>query len=88
MPHVSLCPPVFRGLHSSTFRLNLIAFCGIGVHSGVVLGGVHEVSGATKEYQGVFRVYFVSETAQVELRSGRVRVVGFRFSRKSVGRTP
>jgi hypothetical protein len=25
-----------RGLHSSTFRLNLSAFCGIGVHSGVV----------------------------------------------------
>jgi hypothetical protein len=25
-----------RGLHSSTFRLNLSAFCGIGVHLGVV----------------------------------------------------
>jgi len=25
-----------RGLHSSTFRLNLSAFCGIGVHQGVV----------------------------------------------------
>ena len=24
-----------RGLHSSTFRLNLSAFCGIGVHLGV-----------------------------------------------------
>ena len=25
-----------RGLHWSTFRLNLSAFCGIGVHLGVV----------------------------------------------------
>jgi len=25
-----------RGLHSSTFRLNVSAFCGIRVHSGVV----------------------------------------------------
>ena len=25
-----------RGLHSSTFRLNLSAFCRIGVHSGIV----------------------------------------------------
>jgi hypothetical protein len=25
-----------RGLHSSTFRLNLSAFCGIGVHTGGV----------------------------------------------------
>ena len=28
--------PRSRGLHSSTFRLNLSAFCGIGVYSGVV----------------------------------------------------
>ena len=39
---------------------------------GGCLGCVWEVSGGSKEYQGVFRVYFVSETAQVELRSGRV----------------
>jgi len=25
-----------RGLHSSTFRLNISAFCGTGVHLGVV----------------------------------------------------
>jgi len=36
------------------------------------LSGVQEVSGGVTGYQGVFRVYFVSETAQVELRSGRV----------------
>ena len=36
------------------------------------LGGVWEVSGGIKEYQGVFWVYFVSETAQIKLRSGRV----------------
>ena len=28
--------------------------------------------GGVKEHYGVFRVYFVSETAQVELKSGRV----------------
>jgi len=36
------------------------------------LGGVEEVSEVIKEYQGVFSGYFVSETAQVEMRSGRV----------------
>jgi len=36
------------------------------------LGGVWEGSGDIKEYQGVFRVYLVTETAQVELESGRV----------------
>jgi len=30
------------------------------------------VSGVIEEYQGVFRVYFVLETAQVELKSERV----------------
>ena len=30
------------------------------------------MSGGIKEYQEVFRVYFVSETAQVELNSERV----------------
>jgi len=34
--------------------------------------GVEEVSGDIEEYQGVLRVYVVSDTAQVELRSGRV----------------
>jgi hypothetical protein len=36
------------------------------------LGVVWEVSGGIKECQGVLRVYFVSETAQVELKSERV----------------
>jgi hypothetical protein len=36
------------------------------------LVGVYEVSGGIKENQGVFRVHYVSEMAQVELRSGRV----------------
>jgi len=31
--------------------------------------GVQEVSGGVRGYHGVFRVYFVSETAQVELKS-------------------
>jgi len=36
------------------------------------LGGIGDVSGDVGEYQGVFRGYFVSETAQVELKSGRL----------------
>jgi len=36
------------------------------------LGGIQGVSRGIKEYQGMFRVYYVSESAQVELRSGRV----------------
>ena len=36
------------------------------------LGGVKVVSGGIKEYHGVLRVYILSGTAQVELRSGRV----------------
>jgi len=35
---VPLPAPAIRGLHSSTFRLNLSALCGIGVHLGVVEG--------------------------------------------------
>ena len=36
-----------RGLHSSTFRLNVSAFCGIGgAFRGGCLGGVQEVSSA------------------------------------------
>ena len=42
-----------------------------------------EVSrGGIKEYQGVCRVYFVSETAQVELRSGRVFAPARRHGRE------
>jgi hypothetical protein len=58
-----------RGLHSSTFRLNLSAFCGI---RGAIRGCQGVVRGGIRRYYGVFRVYFVSETAQVELISGRV----------------
>jgi len=36
------------------------------------VGGVQEVSRDIKDYHGVSRVYFVSETAQVELRCGLV----------------
>jgi hypothetical protein len=60
--------PVVRGLHSPTFRLNVSALCGIGVHLGVVLGVFRRCQG----YQGASRVCFVSETSQVELKSGRV----------------
>jgi hypothetical protein len=57
------------GLHSSTFRLSVSALCGIGDIVRVCLGGVEEESGGLR---GLFRVYLVSELAQVELKSGRV----------------
>jgi len=59
---------VGRGLHSSTFRLDVTALYGIGGAFRVVQGGSRGVQG----YQQVFRVYIVSETAQVELESGQV----------------
>ena len=37
-----------RGLYSSTFRLNLSAFCGIGGAFRGCLGGVYEVSGCIR----------------------------------------
>ena len=79
--------PQPRGLHSSTFRLNVSAFCVTGVaFSGclgvfracqVVSGGIRVslgcvLSGCMRGYEGVFRMYFVSGTAQGELQSGRV----------------
>jgi len=42
-----------RGLHSSTFRVNLSAFCGIGGALRGCLGGVRGLPGAIK---GVFCV--------------------------------
>ena len=61
-----------RGLHSSTFRLNVSSLCGIrGAFRGC-LGGVYGVLWGIRGYQGASRVCFVSETAQVELKRGRV----------------
>jgi hypothetical protein len=57
---------VGRGLHSSAFRLNVSAFCEIGVR----LGGAFR--GYSAGIGGVARVCFVLETAEVELRGGRV----------------
>jgi len=54
-----------RGLHSFTFQLNISAFHGIGGAFWGYLGGVYDVP-------GVLRGGFVSQTAQVELKSGRV----------------
>jgi hypothetical protein len=61
-------PPPVRGLHSSTFRLTVSAFRGMWGASRACLGGVQGVLGILR---GV-RVYFVSVTAQVELKSGQV----------------
>jgi len=57
-----------RGLHSFTFQLNVSAFCGIGGAFRGCLGLGFEVEGVL----GGVRVYIASETAQVELKSGRV----------------
>jgi hypothetical protein len=61
--------PVARGLHSSTFQLNVSAFCGTGSASKDCLGAVSGVSGGITECAGCV---FVSETAQVKLKSGRL----------------
>jgi len=46
----SLAPNVGRGLHSSTFRLNVSAFCGRGVHVGVVWGLCRGCLGGVRGY--------------------------------------
>jgi len=55
-----------RGLHSSTYQLNVNAFCRIGDALRGCLGGVWAVLRAIGGVEGV------SETAQIELKSGRV----------------
>jgi len=73
VPYITAVPisnlPAGRGLHSSTFRLNVSTLSGIGgafrrFFRGCVVG--------VRGYDGVSRVYFVPEAAQVELKSGRV----------------
>ena len=56
-------------MNSSTFRLNVSAFCGIGGAFRACLGGVWGVTGAVR---GCLTGYFVSGTAHVELKSARV----------------
>ena len=58
-----------RGLHSSTFQLNVSASHGIESVLRGCFGGVEEVLWGIK---WVFRVYWVYEMAQVVLKSGRV----------------
>ena len=62
-----------RGLHSSTFRLDVSAFCGIGGVIRGCVGGAYEVLGGIR---GCLRENSVSEPAQVELKSGRVQAPG------------
>jgi hypothetical protein len=54
-----------RGLHSFTYQLNLSTFVGIG---GARKDCVARVKGVFR----VCRVFYVSDTAQVELKSERV----------------
>ena len=60
---------VGRGLHSFTFQLNVSAFCGIG---GAFRGSFRGCSGVLGGMRGCAGWVFLSETAQVELKSGRV----------------
>jgi len=69
--------PLTRGLNSSTFRLNVSAFCGIeGALRDLfrvilrVFKRCRGVMGGDGGCRGEFRVYVVSDTAHVELRSG------------------
>jgi hypothetical protein len=61
--------PTTRGLHSFTFQLNVSAFYGIGGASRDCLGAVY---GVLWGMRGCAVCVFVSETAQVELKTGRV----------------
>jgi len=62
----------------SLFSSNLSAFCGIGgaLRDSLRVGVILRVFGRCRQMLGVCsgirRVYFVSDTAQVELKSGRV----------------
>ena len=49
--NASAAPPT-RGLHSSTVRLNLSAFCGLGVALRGCLRGVYGVLGAIRTWLG------------------------------------
>jgi hypothetical protein len=50
--HAVLHSAMGRGSHSSTFRLNLSAFCGKGGALGGCLGGVQGVSGVIRAWLG------------------------------------
>jgi hypothetical protein len=60
---------VRQGLTLVHFRLNVSAFYGIGAAWMGCLRGVWEVF---EGHQGTCRVYFVSESTQVDLKNGRV----------------
>ena len=61
--------PESRGLHSSTFQLNLSAFHVIG---GAFRGYLEGAKGVLGGSRGCLGVILVLVTAQVELRSGHV----------------
>ena len=58
-----------RALHSSTFQLNVSALYGIG---GARRGCVARVKGIFRGCSGCVGYFCVSDTAQVELKSGGV----------------
>jgi hypothetical protein len=58
-----------RGLHSCTLQLNLNAFAGTG---GARRGCVPRMKGMLGGVWGCVGCFFVPDTAQVELKSGRV----------------
>jgi hypothetical protein len=64
-----------RGLHSSTFRRRFLW------NRGCILGLFRGSSAGKRGYKGGIRVHFVSERAQVELKSGRVSAPDARAGR-------
>jgi hypothetical protein len=67
-----LGPVASSGLHSFTSQLNVSAFCGIRGALRVCFGAILRVFRGCRGMLRVSRVYFVSDTAQVHLKSGRV----------------
>ena len=63
-----------RGSHSSTFRLNLSPFCGIGVHLGLVQGVFGRCQGALRSMRGcsgcILRQKRLRLSKDVEQRNG------------------
>jgi len=70
-------PPAGMGLHSSTFQLNLSALYQKG---GARRGCVARVKGVLRGCLGCVWCFLVTDTAQVELRGGRVEAPACRRS--------
>ena len=77
--------PLLRGLHSFIFQLNVSAFCGIGSGLRVCLRVILQVFRRCRGVLGVFRVYFMSEAAQAELKLDECKRVILQVFRRCRG---